>query len=76
MRHLRWRGYPSVLEATSLVSYPFQMSADARVAELAESLMLGALLERVRQRWGTYELLDHWQQGDGGWLLRKPVSQA
>ena len=26
--------------------------------------MLGALLERVRQRWGGYQLLDHYQQGE------------
>jgi hypothetical protein len=34
------------------------------VSELATSLMLGELLSRVRQRWGSYELLDHWQQGE------------
>lgn len=26
--------------------------------------MLGTLLERVRRRWGGYELVDHWQQGE------------
>jgi hypothetical protein len=31
---------------------------------LAGFLQLGALLERVRDRWGTYELVDHWQQGE------------
>jgi len=36
----------------------------AEITELAKSLMLGELLERVRQRWGTYTLLDHWQQGE------------
>jgi hypothetical protein len=32
--------------------------------ELSECLVLGALLERIRVRWGHYELLDHWQQGE------------
>jgi hypothetical protein len=36
----------------------------ATVTDLAASLMLGALLERVRERWGNYELVDHWQQGE------------
>lgn len=31
---------------------------------LAETLVLGALLEEVRARFGRYELLDHWQQGE------------
>jgi hypothetical protein len=34
------------------------------VDELARTLALGSLLDRVRQRWGSYELLDHWQQGE------------
>lgn len=34
------------------------------VDELATSLVLGALLERVRERWGRYELVDHWKQGE------------
>src|SRR4051812_46715580 len=34
------------------------------ISELATSLMLGDLLNRVRQHWGSYELLDHWQQGE------------
>jgi len=36
----------------------------AIVNELARSLMLGDLLNGVRQRWGTFELLAHWQQGE------------
>jgi hypothetical protein len=36
----------------------------ATVTDLATSLMLGALLERVRERFGSYVLLDHWQQGE------------
>ena len=34
------------------------------VTDLAGSLVLGALLDRVRERWGRYELVDHWQQGE------------
>lgn len=34
------------------------------MTELAATLVLGALLERVRERWQRYELLDHWQQGE------------
>lgn len=32
--------------------------------ELADQLVLGALLADVRGRFGGYELLDHWQQGE------------
>jgi hypothetical protein len=34
------------------------------VRELADTLVLGALLEEVRVRFGRYELLAHWQQGE------------
>jgi hypothetical protein len=34
------------------------------VKELSRALMLGSLLEDVRRRWGAYELVDHWQQGE------------
>lgn len=34
------------------------------VAELADSMVLGTLLDRVRERWGGYQLIDHWQQGE------------
>lgn len=34
------------------------------VDELAGTLVFGGLLELVRRRWGSYELLDHWQQGE------------
>lgn len=34
------------------------------VQELADTLVLGALLEEVRTRFGRYELLDHWKQGE------------
>lgn len=44
--------------------------------ELANSLVLGALLEEVRRRWGAYELVDHWQQGEfhHDTLVRIPAS--
>ena len=32
--------------------------------QLSAALMLGGLLEDVRQRFGGYELVDHWQQGE------------
>lgn len=34
------------------------------VSELARTLVLGALLDRVRERWSRYELVNHWQQGE------------
>ena len=34
------------------------------VTELAGALMLGALLARVVERWGGYQLVEHWQQGE------------
>ncbi len=34
------------------------------VTELANTLLLGALLDKVRARWGGYELVEHWQQGE------------
>jgi hypothetical protein len=41
-----------------------QAPEHATVTDLASSLVLGALLDRVRTRWGRYELVDHWQQGE------------
>jgi hypothetical protein len=32
--------------------------------ELADSMVLGSLLDRVRVEFGSYELVDHWQQGE------------
>jgi hypothetical protein len=40
------------------------MLASAAVESLSRFLMLGALLDEVRRRWGAYELVDHWQQGE------------
>ena len=34
------------------------------IEDLATSLVLGELLNRVREHWGGYELLAHWQQGE------------
>ncbi|HEU5076085.1 MAG TPA: hypothetical protein VFU02_17955 [Polyangiaceae bacterium] len=34
------------------------------VHELARTLMLGPLLESLRERHGLYQLLDHWTQGE------------
>ncbi len=31
---------------------------------LAGTLVLGALLDEVRTRWGAFEILDHWTQGE------------
>lgn len=42
------------------VNTPHQLA----VVDLAGVLVLGALLARVRQRWGHYEIVDHWQQGE------------
>lgn len=36
----------------------------AVLQELSRSLLLGALLDQVRERWGNYEIVDHWQQGE------------
>lgn len=32
--------------------------------ELADTLVLGALLDELRTRYGRYELIDHWTQGE------------
>lgn len=36
----------------------------AIVQALADTMMLGALLDDVKARWKSYELVDHWQQGE------------
>jgi hypothetical protein len=36
----------------------------ATLETLSRCSMLGALLSEVWRRWGAYELLDHWQQGE------------
>jgi hypothetical protein len=34
------------------------------VVDLASAMLLGALLDRARERWGAFELLEHGQQGE------------
>jgi hypothetical protein len=34
------------------------------VDELARTLVLGAILDELRTRYGAFELLDHWTQGE------------
>ena len=34
------------------------------LGELAATLVLGALLDLVTEKWGGYELIGHWQQGE------------
>ena len=36
----------------------------ALVDDLANTLVLGAALEELRSRFGSFELLDHWKQGE------------
>jgi hypothetical protein len=40
------------------------MSVGGVVHELSKFLTLGDLLEEIRRRWGSYELVEHWQQGE------------
>lgn len=41
------------------------MSSPGTIARaLADTLVLGALLDEVRDRFGRYELVDHWKQGE------------
>ena len=41
------------------------------LTELCASRLLGPFLEGVRDRFGAYELLEHWQQGE--FWERKPT---
>jgi hypothetical protein len=41
-----------------------ESSGDAQVAALAAKLVLGELLGELVRRWGSYEFVDHWQQGE------------
>jgi len=40
------------------------MSSAVSLEALSRYLLLGGLLEEIRRRWGSYELVDHWQQGE------------
>ena len=53
-----------------------EVELDTIVNELARTQMLGVLLEQVRARWGGYELLDHFQQGEFHHDLLLRVSRA
>lgn len=46
------------------VGVPIAHLQNGLIIELARRMVLGALLTRVRERWGGYELIDHWQQGE------------
>jgi hypothetical protein len=48
------------------------------VADLAGSLVLGALLDEVQRRFGGYDLVAHWTQGEfhHDVVLRLPESAA
>jgi hypothetical protein len=50
----QWPCHTDAVEATQ----------NAAVSELAQTMVLGALLTRARERWGSFEILDHWQQGE------------
>jgi hypothetical protein len=54
------------------------MDDNQAMRELAGSLVLGPLLTRVRERWGRYEVLDHWRQGEfhHDIVLRVPAPAA
>jgi hypothetical protein len=53
-------------------------AAELIVAELAAKLMLGELLAELLRRWGAYEFVDHWQQGEfhHDTLVRVPNSRG
>jgi hypothetical protein len=38
--------------------------ANEAISDLARTMVLGALLARIREKWGAFEILDHWQQGE------------
>ena len=46
------------------MSTPRPDAQSGPLARLADHMTLGALLEEVRETYGGYELLDHWQQGE------------
>ncbi len=48
------------------------------VEELAQTLVLGSLLDRVREIFGSFEIVDHWTQGEfhHDLVLRVPHAKA
>jgi hypothetical protein len=53
-------------------------SSTGTVHELSRFLMFGALLDEIHRRWGAYELVEHWQQGEfhHDIVLRVPAATA
>jgi hypothetical protein len=53
-------------------------TAASIIRELSNRLVLGALLQEICNRWGGYELVDHWQQGEfhHDVVLRVPPASA
>ena len=56
--------HPFVRRAPGSAEATLSSMSDALITELAETLMLGGLLELLRERVGGYELLAHWEQGE------------
>jgi len=52
------------------------LATNEAVSDLANTMVLGALLARTRERWGAFEILDHWQQGEFHHDVVLQVSQA
>jgi hypothetical protein len=54
------------------------MQSAVSLKALSQWLVLGALLEEIRRRWGFYDVLDHWQQGEfhHDIILRVPSATA
>lgn len=53
--------------STTTRCYVTSMQANdsgSTVDELAATLALGSLLDLVKGRWGAYEVVEHWQQGE------------
>jgi len=50
--------------ATKTATTATMQGVQAIVQGLADTMMLGALLDDVKGRWKGYELLGHWQQGE------------
>jgi hypothetical protein len=50
----------------------------AEIDRLSQSLVLGSLLEDLTRRFGSYELVAHWKQGEfhHDVVLRLPESAA
>jgi hypothetical protein len=48
------------------------------IDQLAAKLLLGDLLSEIVRRWGAYEFVDHWQQGEfhHDTILRVPKAAA